>query len=795
MAVCKLCCRDLDSDRPSCSNQQCREKISLNIRRLIRLFIITTFILLVILAIGKAYQISDRDPQRGAIPINRGAMGENYATPKYLSQGWSNSESLWFYNTTQGSDLMPYDFFMALEKLNGNCSSAEALLASEPIDSCLFRSNTTIDQFRYLPQRATRFNPDGLPVGFVKDSYDGIDYIGYTCAACHTGQVNYRQQALRIDGGPAMADMVGFLQALEHALRATLNNDAKRERFVKNVLHRNSSDQWINSPIHGGGNYDSRDQVINDLEVWTNRISAYSSINASSTEYGYARLDAFGRIYNRVLEHVINKSQAATRMASVTTADTTQSLLSRAEIDKVLAGLNEVILGEAGFEKIIARLKSREPGYPGLNEQQLQRVWDAIFNEANAPVSYPFLWDIAQADYVQWNGLAANAGIGPLGRNTGEVIGVFGKLDRQEDKPSIFNLFHINLAAKISGQESKRHYINFKSSIDKVNLRRLESHLKDLTSPKWPDGCNNSPLDTDRYNCYATTKGQRNVTLAPDERPIDMMPDIDLAMADQGRFIYARYCESCHELIDHNNFDRKIIGKMLSLETINTDPQMAENSVTYTGSSGNFKHIYQTTDAGPVIVEDEAPVVQILTAASRGVIATRDYDKHFFRRWADWLYTLGASFFDNNIKQSVKAGDYNPDTTAQPYASLKAYKARSLNGIWAAAPYLHNGSVPTIYDLLLPHQRSDDPLVDLQGNAIEYRPAIFTTGAREFDPVKVGFISADYSGFRYDTTVNGNTNTGHEYAAGRTMHPGMTEPLPALDKTQRMQLLEFIKTL
>ena len=35
-------------------------------------------------------------------------------------------------------------------------------------------------------------------------------------------------------------------------------------------------------------------------------------------------------------------------------------------------------------------------------------------------------WDITHSDYVQWNGLANNAGAGPLGRNAGEVIGVFG---------------------------------------------------------------------------------------------------------------------------------------------------------------------------------------------------------------------------------------------------------------------------------------------------------------------------------------------------------------------------------
>ena len=156
---------------------------------------------------------------------------------------------------------------------------------------------------------------------------------------------------------------------------------------------------------------------------------------------------------------------------------------------------------------------------------------------------------------------------------------------------------------------------------------------------------------------------------------------------------------------------------------------------------------------------------------------------------------LVGSILDNNIKPSVKVGDYRPDTTAQPYSSLVAYKARSLNGIWATGPYLHNGSVPTLYDLLLPHKKSDDPTLDAEGNAIEYRPTEFLIGARELDPVRVGFKSSGYSGFNYSTAIAGNTNTGHEYAAGRTPQLGQTKPLPALNKTQRMQLLEFIKTL
>jgi hypothetical protein len=129
------------------------------------------------------------------------------------------------------------------------------------------------------------------------------------------------------------------------------------------------------------------------------------------------------------------------------------------------------------------------------------------------------------------------------------------------------------------------------------------------------------------------------------------------------------------------------------------------------------------------------------------VIATPDADKWWPRRMVEWVYALVMSFADNTIKKSVRNGDYRPDTTAEPYASLRAYKGRSLNGIWATAPYLHNGSVPTLWDLL---------------NRVEQRPPAFNVGAREFNPKTVGFAVDKGAPFGR-TDDPGNSNKGHDY--------------------------------
>ena len=677
-------------------------------------------LLLVTLAMGKIYQHLDNDPDRGAIGIEDGLFGETYSTPVYLDQGWDAADSLWYYNTTQGSALLPYDFFIALE---------------QPASSELVRANGNMDRYRYLPQKPTFFNPDGLAVGFVKESYQGRDYMGYTCAACHTGQINYQGAAIRIDGGPAMANMVGFLTQIEKALKATEAEPEKQQRFVNAVLELDND-------------YDSEVEVREDLHRWTNKIELYNTINHSHVDYGYARLDAFGRIYNRVLEHVLNKNQLRNVLLQAT-APGGALLLSDEHVDLVLEGIDETIVGEWEFALVLERLTSDKPGYPALSQRQLLRLRDTIFNEPNAPVSYPFLWGITHSDYVQWNGLAGNSAMGPLGRNAGEVIGVFGMLDWSARESGF------SLSAYLTGQENKRMKVDFTSSIDLVNLQRLENQLKGLKSPQWPE---------------------------------HILGEINIEKAARGQRIYTRYCQSCHEVNDRNAWDRILISKMSSIDKVGTDPAMAENSVSFRGKSGNFKFVYQNTGVGPVILEEDAPVVQILTAVTTGVVATPDADKWFVRRALDWLYTVSMSFFDNDIKYSIKAGDYNPDTPIRPYQSLLSYKARPLDGIWATAPYLHNGSVPTLYDLLLPKKHEGDP------EDGEYRPDTFMVGSREFDPVKIGFRTEGYDGFEFRSLRRGDLNSGHEYASGGTAQLN-GEILPTLDEQQRWDLVEYLKTL
>ena len=713
----------------------------------------------------------DRDPDRGAVAVAAGAYGENYKVPEYLDQGWSKAESLWFYNTSQGSALLPYDFLLALEQPSLEKVECER----DGKKGAWLLCDNVIDRFRYLPQKSTSFNPDALPVGFVKEAYQGKDYVGFTCAACHTGQINFKGRAIRIDGGPAMADMAGFLAELARSMKLTRGRPDRKnprlDRFVERVLALNND-------------YESADEVRKDLQKWTDVLVLYLTVNEPTyvtgnpgtkittrhrVEYGHARLDAFGRIYNRVIQHAINRDQVESELALVADGDG-NPLLTGKQIDEVVKGVGKLILRDDDFAKIVNRLGSLFPGDRARNRQVLLRVRNRIFNAPNAPVSYPFLWDITRSDYVQWNGLASNAGAGPLGRNAGEVIGVFAILDWQEDKRLSTRLTGISLSAWLSGQAKKKKQIYFKSSVDLFNLQRLESHLGSLVSPKWPF-------------CRDAVNKAYYLPVEPAEELVDNRKcngkdrTIDKEKADRGKLISVKRCQGCHDVIVRDASDRLMVSNISKIAKAGTDPKMASNSVRYTGKSGNLKDTYQKTGVGKVVVKEDTPVVQILSAAVAGVVGTPDADKWLPRRMVEYVYALGMTFFDNRIEASVKSGNYDPDTTAKPYESLKSYRARSLNGIWATAPYLHNGSVPSLYDLLLPVKCKEGT-----GDG-KFRPNKFFVGAREFDPVKVGFRSEGYKGFAFDTAIPGNRNTGHEYGAC------------AMTDAQRWDLIEYLKSL
>jgi hypothetical protein len=286
-----------------------------------------------------------------------------------------------------------------------------------------------------------------------------------------------------------------------------------------------------------------------------------------------------------------------------------------------------------------------------------------------------------------------------LGRNVGEVIGVFGDV-AIPDHPSLLNL-------------------GYASSVKITELGQLEDLVKTLWSPQWPAD----------------------------------FPPIDLDAARQGGQLYQQKCVACHALIDRSD-PRRTVKAIIG--PAGTDPQASINFFTRTGSSGKLNG----ANVNLVPFTSEIPPV-----ASANVMLTNVV-----------VGTILGRFKDAPPDELNQIDFRGPRVAAHALiagAPGAAYKARPLNGIWATAPYLHNGSVPNLDALLQPTAK---------------RPQSFSIGVRTFDPVRVGYLT-DVPGFPKFSVrgadgapIVGNSNAGHEYGA-------------ELSNDERRQLVEYLKTL
>jgi mono/diheme cytochrome c family protein len=151
----------------------------------------------------------------------------------------------------------------------------------------------------------------------------------------------------------------------------------------------------------------------------------------------------------------------------------------------------------------------------------------------------------------------------------------------------------------------------------------------------------------------------------------------------------------------------------------------------------------------------------------------------------DEIGTDPARFDTWTVTDDALANDYlaRAGLTRVPMAKQTGYVAPRLTGLWLRGPYLHNGSVPTVRDLLLP---------------VDERPKVFMRGCDIVDADNLGFLSNPNDptlmthcplARPIDTTQRGNGNGGHTW--GAIDHPGK----PALTDAQVNDLLAYLKTL
>lgn len=163
--------------------------------------------------------------------VNNTSQGEVV----WLDQGWPDYMREEFHAMSQGTATIPvpYDWFLALER------PILTLFGKPP----LMRDDEYLSQIGFILNQPSKYNPDGLPVGFARDTVESdpvtgepADLIGFTCSACHSGQFNYNGQAFGVDGAPATTDLDILTLDIAKSIFMTLNVPGRFDRFANRVL-------------------------------------------------------------------------------------------------------------------------------------------------------------------------------------------------------------------------------------------------------------------------------------------------------------------------------------------------------------------------------------------------------------------------------------------------------------------------------------------------------------------------------------------------------------------------------
>ncbi|AJC83294.1 cytochrome-c domain-containing protein (plasmid) [Rhizobium etli bv. phaseoli str. IE4803] len=672
----------------------------------------------------------------------------------WLEQNWSDEDRAWFHNVSQGTATfpMPYEWFRNLER--------PEISPLDPIaPRGLISDGNYLERLGFIaPNKGCDPNPaigmpqgyGVLPVGFavLKAGADPItgkmsqEGLGLTCAACHTGRILYKGKELRIDGAPAMIDIGNLERIIGLSICYSDYMPWRKQRLVSALLDgrpeltgqaRTTEKQAIEAQLTAICDQKIFSKTKNEEDILRHRHQTH-------TEEGFGRLDALNRIGNQVFH---------------------ENLLAAIMKDGTEAGPGKVTIDLSALE--------------------------ANFAAQTAPVSFPPIWDVPHFAWAQYDASIFNPGI----RNIGEAIGVSARVNMTNASNPSFPLFS--------------------SSVDIMAIHKIEQLLAGTTGPfDRPVGFKG--LQAPRWEDAASHfKGDNNWSIRSEE-------------VEAGRSLYRELCVECHSspprdstipLDDPQSFWNqkanwiRVEGEWLfnntqkSVASMGTDPEQArvltERRVSIPRQLGiDPSELMNACGMVPDAALEKSYVLGLMSVVAKvrdqAIIAYADENGQSMRQ-ADKIAIVGTRPNCANPKV-FKRGQFEQDGTSdQPggvastssYVAKPHYRARPLDGVWATAPYLHNGSVPTLEDLLSPQDE---------------RPKAFCVGPAEYDPIRVGLsvplsqsseVTCATGMTRFAVSERGNSNRGHSFEGNGDLLPGVIGR--RLSSEERKDLLVYLKTL
>ena len=265
----------------------------------------------------------------------------------------------------------------------------------------------------------------------------------------------------------------------------------------------------------------------------------------------------------------------------------------------------------------------------------------------------------------------------------------------------------------------------FDSNARLLNLEKLEELVNRLAPPKWPE---------------------------------EVLGKIDRAKAARGKELFAQHCAGCHNSYPYtwtepNKYGKRFIEVGIVPQSyVGTDPMQFEDFQPYVLTAQLAPYLPEPFRGKPL-----APTGVLTQTVSVGLLETAEKKLNL------------------TPEETIRLHGYREFPLPPP--PRRCYKAAPRDGVWAEGPYLHNGSVPNLYEMLIPARE---------------RTKKFYVG-QDFDPVKVGVDTSGNSGkFLLDTTLVGNSNAGHSFENG-PLGNGVIGPL--LTDDQRWALVEYLKSI
>lgn len=246
--------------------------------------------------------------------------------------------------------------------------------------------------------------------------------------------------------------------------------------------------------------------------------------------------------------------------------------------------------------------------------------------------------------------------------------------------------------------------------------------------------------------------------LAPPKWPEEVFGKIDREKARKGKDLFVALCSSCHNAwpytwTEPNKYGKRfVLVGLIPQSLVGTDPSQFETVRDYaiTGDMAPYM-------PGPFKDKDLVPAGDMYYGLSKAV--------------------LEAALSKIKTSEADMANLFGYRELPTPRPPMRVYKAAPRDGVWSTPPFMHNGSVPNLYEMLVPAAQ---------------RTKKFCVG-REFDPVKVGLDTTCKAGtFVLDTESRGNSNAGHSFQDGPR---GNGIIGPALTDEQRWAIVEYLKSI